>query len=353
MSDSSFSLVRALKGYDCDGVPLWLMRQAGRYLPEYKKTRARAGSFLDLCYTPELAAEVMLQPLERFALSGSILFSDILVVPHAMGMDVRFVEGEGPVLIPVTSKKDVEELSCDVCDRLEPVFETLRFVKPRLGNDVALIGFCGAPWTVAAYMVEGRGSRDYAKARAFSIKEREAFSLLMQRLIDVSSAYLLRQVECGAQVVQIFDSWAGVLSESEFVTWCIEPTRALVAKVKEVYPEVPIIGFPRGAGVLYERYVQETGVDAVSLDSSVPLTWARDVLQPLLAVQGNLDNVLLAADKERAVQQTEEILSVLSQGPFVFNLGHGILPHTPIEHVSAVVDVVNAWECHENRRCIA
>ncbi len=335
------TLLQALNGQAGAPPPMWLMRQAGRYLPEYREVRAKVPSFLDLCLTPELAAEVTLQPLRRFAFDAGIVFSDILVVPYALGQSVAFVEGEGPKLDPVRDGAAIAKLDETGADgRLAPVYETVARVVAELPKDVPLIGFCGAPWTVATYMVEGSGSKDQASARALAYREPETFQRLIDILVEASARYLLGQVRAGCRVLQIFDSWAGSLPEDQFERWCIVCTKAIVDRVKAQSPDVPIIGFPRGSGPLAERYAQETGVDAIGCDTSLPLAWIRDRLQSRLPVQGNLDPVLLATGGPALETRVKTILETLGQGPFIFNLGHGILPETPIENVERLVSLV-------------
>ena len=334
-------LLKVLSGEMYHPPPIWLMRQAGRYLPEYRELRAGAGSFLELCYNPELAAKVTLQPIERFGFDAAILFSDILVVPDALGQRVAFVQNEGPVLEPVEDGEAVKSLNRDgFLEHLAPVFETVRLVRAALGNEVALIGFCGAPWTVATYMIGGRGSPDQAAARGFAYKDPEAFQELIDLLVDVSVDYLLAQVEAGAQVLQIFDSWAGNLPEGEFDRWCIAPTKRIVDGVRTRAPDVPIIGFPRGVGPLYPRYVKETRIDGVSCDTSLPLQFIKRELQPHVAVQGNLDPLILVNGGKALERRIDEILDVLGDGPLIFNLGHGIVPQTPPEHVALLIERV-------------
>jgi uroporphyrinogen decarboxylase len=340
-SESPF--LRALAGQVSAPPPIWLMRQAGRYLLEYREVRAKASSFLDLCRTPELAAEVTLQPLRRFAFDAAIVFSDILIVPYALGQRVEFVEGEGPKLEPVKDAKTVAALNrVSAANALAPVYETIERVVAELPKTVPLIGFCGAPWTVATYMVEGGGSKDQAVARLLAYRDETTFQRLIDLLIDISAEYLVNQVRAGARALQIFDSWAGSLPEDAFERWCIAPTKRLVEQVKAVAPETPIIGFPRGAGAMAERYARETGVDAVSCDTSLPLAWIRERLQSLVPVQGNLDPVLLVAGGRQLDRRVRAILEALGSGPFIFNLGHGILPETPIEHVTWLVNLVKA-----------
>lgn len=332
-------LLRVLTGEAVSPPPVWLMRQAGRYLPEYRETRNEAGSFLDLCYTPELAARVTLQPIERFGFDASILFSDILVIPDALGQKVDFQEGVGPVLEPLQGREDFERLEPgSALKRLAPIFETVRLLREALPGETALIGFCGAPWTVATYMIGGRGSPDQASARGFAYADPGGFQALIDMLVDVSARYLCAQVKAGAQALQIFDSWAGNLPEHEFMRWCVEPNARLVARIRQDAPGVPVIGFPRGAGPLYPVFVKETGVDAVSCDTSLPLGYIRDEIQPHAAVQGNLDPLLLVAGGEALDRRVDEIVETLNSGPFIFNLGHGIVPWTPVENVSRLVE---------------
>ncbi|WP_051249334.1 uroporphyrinogen decarboxylase [Inquilinus limosus] len=330
--------LRALAGETLARPPVWLMRQAGRYLPEYRAARARAGSFLDLCYNPELAAEVTLQPIRRYGFDAAILFSDILVVPHALGQALDYVEGEGPKLEPVTDAAAVARLSADrLHEVLGPVYETVGRVAAALPSETALIGFAGSPWTVATYMVEGGGSKEYAAVKRLAYGEPETFARLIDLLVEATSAYLLRQIEAGAEAVQLFDSWAGVLPEGEFERWVVAPTRRIVEAVRAGAPGVPVIGFPRGAGLLTERYLAGTGVDAVGLDTTVPPGWAARALQPKAAVQGNLDPVFLLTGGAPMLRAADAIVDALGRGPFVFNLGHGVLQKTPPEHVAALV----------------
>jgi uroporphyrinogen decarboxylase len=318
------------------------MRQAGRYLPEYRQVRAKAPSFLDLCRTPELAAEVTLQPLRRFDLDAAIVFSDILIVPYALGQKVEFVEGEGPKLAPVRDAKAIAALDrTAVSNALAPVYETIELAVAELPKAIPLVGFCGAPWTVATYMVEGGGSKDQAAARLLAYREPETFQRLVDILVEVSADYLVNQVKAGARVLQIFDSWAGALPEDEFERWCIAPTKTLVELVRTKTPHTPVIGFPRGAGLLAERYARETGIDAIGCDTTMPVGWMQR-LQVHLPVQGNLDPVLLLAGGPQLDCRVATILETLSGGPFIFNLGHGILPDTPIEHVERLVSLVKA-----------
>lgn len=332
-------MLDVLKGEAVFPPPLWMMRQAGRYLPEYRETRRQAGSFLDLCYNPDLAVEVTLQPIERFGFDASILFSDILVVPHALGLDVRFEEGRGPLLTPITPAEIAALDGKTFHVNLEPVYETVRRLRAKLPGETTLIGFCGAPWTVATYMIAGHGTPDQAPARLFAYREPAAFIQLLKVLADHSAAYLIRQIEAGADVVQIFDSWSGVLDDASFELFCVEPVAEIVRQVRAVYPDVPIIGFPKGAGARYQTYREKTGVTGLGIDWTVPLMAAKD-LQRSGAVQGNLDPLRLVAGGKALSDGIEAILKSLGNGPLIFNLGHGITPETPIAHVEAMVKLV-------------
>ncbi|MGH6866100.1 MAG: uroporphyrinogen decarboxylase [Methyloceanibacter sp.] len=339
-AESSF--LKALAGHRTATPPIWLMRQAGRYLPEYREVRGKVSSFLELCRTPALAAQVTLQPLRRFDLDAAIVFSDILIVPYALGQKVEFIEGEGPKLEPIRDAEALGALSLlGANEAFAPVYETVEQVTAKLPDSIPLIGFCGAPWTVATYMVEGGGSKDQAAARAFAYREPGTFQRLIDLLVDSSADYLLGQARAGARALQIFDSWAGSLPEDQFELWCIAPTRRLVAQVKAAFPELPIIGFPRGSGVLAERYARETGIGALGCDTSLPVGWMSRI-QTRIPVQGNLDPVLLLAGGSQLDQRVQQILEVLAAGPFIFNLGHGILPETPIENVERLVALVKS-----------
>ncbi len=334
-------VVDVLKGETVFPPPLWMMRQAGRYLPEYRETRKQAGTFLDLCYNPDRAVEVTLQPIERFGFDASILFSDILVVPHALGRDLSFEEGRGPVLTPITAAQ-IPDLNAEMFHvNLAPVYETVRTLRRKLPDETALIGFCGAPWTVATYMIAGHGTPDQAPARLFAYREPEAFARLLKVLADQSAAYLIRQIEAGADVVQIFDSWSGVLDEASFEAFCVGPVAEIVRQVRAVHPDVPIIAFPKGAGANYAGYRDRTGIQGLGLDWTVPLGAARE-LQRGGAVQGNLDPLRLVAGGTALSDGVGAILKALGQGPLIFNLGHGITPETPIAHVEAMVRQVRS-----------
>jgi uroporphyrinogen decarboxylase len=329
-------VIEVLKGETVFPPPVWMMRQAGRYLPEYRDTRQRAGGFLDLCYNPDLAVEVTLQPIRRFGFDAAILFSDILVVPHALGRDLRFEEGHGPLMTPIRPD-EIERLDGGMFHvNLKPVYETVRRLRAELPAQTTLLGFCGAPWTVATYMIAGRGTPDQAPARLFAYQHPEAFRKLLDRLADYSADHLIRQIEAGADAVQIFDSWAGVLDEASFDAFCAVPVARMVRRVRKTFPDVPIIGFPRGAGSLYDRYRDTTGVTALGLDWSVPLSQARR-LQEDGAVQGNLDPLRLVAGGRALDDGVDAILAGLGRGPLVFNLGHGITPEAPVENVERML----------------
>jgi uroporphyrinogen decarboxylase len=336
-------LLNVLAGKMQTPPPIWLMRQAGRYLPEYRKIRSQTAGFLELCYDPALACEITLQPVQRFALDAAIIFSDILVVPHALGQEVWFVEGEGPKLSPLKSESDLRNFDISrITGHLSPVYEALALVKKELPSNTALIGFSGAPWTVATYMIEGGTSREFINTRRWAYETPIQFGRLIEMLVDATSIHLCNQIAAGAEVVQIFDSWAGILTADGFNRWVIEPTAAIVRRVREQYKNIPIIGFPRGAGRGYLEYAEKTGVSAISFDSSISLDWAARKLQPTVPVQGNLDSVLLLAGGEPMRTAAENILQQLGNGPLIFNLGHGVIKETPPDHVEELVQLVRA-----------
>jgi uroporphyrinogen decarboxylase len=318
--------------------PVWIMRQAGRYLPEYREIRAKAGSFLDLCFTPELAAEVTLQPIRRFRFDAAILFSDILVVPHALGRSVRFEAGEGPRLERLTTRREIENLPVQVDESvLAPVYETIRLVKQQLDADLALIGFCGAPWTVATYMIAGRGTQDQAPARLMAYGEPEAFAQLIDLLITSSVRYLAGQLQAGADLVQMFDTWAGILPPAEFERWCTEPARRIVTELRRQIPGARVIGFPRGAGASLAAYVDRVPVDAVGIDWTADPAFIRDRVQSRVAVQGNLDPMALLAGGAALDRAVDDVIANFGNGRLIFKLGHGILPQTPVAHVERML----------------
>lgn len=334
--------IETLNGQASSPPPIWLMRQAGRYLPEYRKVRQEANGFLDLCYTPDLAVEVTLQPIRRYGFDAAILFSDILVVPDALGCNVTFVEGEGPKLETFRDGAAVARLSkAGMHDHLAPVYETLRRLRKELPEETALIGFAGAPWTVASYMVEGGGSKEFQEARKFARLDPEGFSALIDIVTEATTDYLLAQVEAGAEVLQLFDSWAGVLPPAQFHLWCERPLKAIVSAVKNVHPDVPIIAFPRGAGPLYRRFIDTVPVDGVSLDTTVPPEWAVENLEKV-CLQGNLDPIALLSGGEDMLNDARHLLNRLHGRPHIFNLGHGVLPPTDPDTVSRLVDFVRS-----------
>jgi uroporphyrinogen decarboxylase len=331
-------LLDVLNGQRRSPPPLWLMRQAGRYLPEYQAVRQKAGDFLNLCFTPELAAEVTLQPVRRFGFDAAILFSDILVIPHALGQPVRFAVGEGPQLDAIADRAGLGRLATRIDDGvLAPVYETVRQVKASLPPTVTLLGFCGAPWTVASYMIAGHGTPDQGPARLFAYRDPEGFAALIERLVEASASYLIRQLQAGADAVQIFDTWAGVLPAAEFRRWCIEPTQRIIALVRGTIPDAKMIGFPRGVGAGLLSYVENVSVDAVGLDWAVDPVFTRERIQSRVAVQGNLDPLVLVAGGDALDRAVDGILEAFSDRPFIFNLGHGIVPQTPIAHVEQML----------------
>jgi uroporphyrinogen decarboxylase len=342
---SSKRLLQVLSGDALSPPPMWLMRQAGRYLAEYRAVREKAGGFLDLCYTPELAAEVTLQPIRRFGFDAAILFSDILVVPDALGQHVAFREGEGPSLEPIASERELSRLDAVMMgEKFSKVFETVARVREGLPHETALIGFCGAPWTVATYMVAGEGSSDQAAARLWAYRDRTGFSKLIDIVVETSITYLDGQVRAGADALQIFDSWAGSLPEPEFDAWVVAPTKRIVTELKARHPGVPIIGFPRGAGEHAKRYVETTHVDGIGCGTTEPLSAMRALGKSGIAVQGNLDPLLLVAGGEAMERRVRDILATMRGLPFVFNLGHGIVPQTPPENVARLVELVRSAE---------
>ena len=331
-------LLNVLNGHREKIPPVWMMRQAGRYLPEYRATREKAGSFLKLCFNPELAAEVTLQPIRRFGFDGAILFSDILVIPYALGRKVDFVAGEGPQLEPIGEPQTVQTISREVDHGLlDPIYETIKRVKPQLPERVTFLGFCGAPWTVATYMIAGHGTPDQAPARLFAYRHPDVFDELIDVLVKASTEYLIRQIKAGVDAVQIFDTWAGVLPPEEFARWSIAPTRRIVLAVRDVIPDAKIIGFPRGAGSGMERYATDVPVSAVGIDWMIDKTYARERVQTIKPVQGNLDPLALIAGGDALDRSVDDVMSAFSDGPFIFNLGHGITPDAPIENVERML----------------
>ncbi len=332
-----------LAGQNPARTPCWFMRQAGRYLPEYRELRAQKGGFLDMAFDPKSACEITMQPIRRFGMDAAIIFSDILTIPMALGQHLEFVAGEGPKLGPL----DIDALEYNP-DMLQPVYDALSETKSQLTHegfyDTALIGFAGAPWTVATYMVEGGGSKDFAKVKTLAYGQPEKFAKLINHIVEATADYLIKQASAGAEALQIFDSWAGALDPHGFQYQSIEPTKKIVAKIKAVHPTIPIIGFPRGAGVHTRAYVQQTGIDAVALDSLMCTMWARDNLQPLMPVQGCLDPMRLMAGGAGLEKAANKILRDFSGGSHIFNLGHGIHKETPIAHVEQLMAVIRDFK---------
>ncbi|MGN7869283.1 Uroporphyrinogen decarboxylase [Paracoccus haematequi] len=337
-------LMRALAGESLPTPPIWMMRQAGRYLPEYRATRAQAGDFLSLCYNPELAAEVTLQPIRRFGFDAAILFADILLVPQALGADLWFATGEGPRLSTITSAKDLASLgpADQIHDRLAPVYETLRILARELPQETALIGFAGAPWTVATYMIAGRGTPDQGPAHALKDQDRATFTALIDRITDATIDYLSAQIEAGAEVVKLFDSWAGSLKGADFDDFAVAPTRRIIAALKDRHPGVPIIAFPREAGERYVGFARATGADCVALDNSVDADWAARHVQPDGCVQGNMDPRHMVTGGPALVAEAQRITRALRGGPHIFNLGHGITPDADPDNVAAMIEAVRS-----------
>jgi uroporphyrinogen decarboxylase len=334
-------LLDTLRGKASERRPVWLMRQAGRYLPEYRALRAEKGGFLELVYDGEAAAEITLQPVRRFGFDGAILFSDILIVPHAMGQDLAFLAGEGPRLSPPLVDAALASLEA-VPQRLEPIYRTVALVRAQLGPETTLLGFTGSPWTVATYMVAGEGSRDQHLARAMAYRDPGAFQAIVDAIAEVTVDYLCGQIEAGAEAVQLFDSWAGSLAPDQFERWVVAPNAAIASAVRTRHPHVPIIGFPKGAGAKLPAYARETAVDAIGLDETLDPHWAMRELPSSLPVQGNLDPLLLLAGGDALERQARAILETFAGRPHVFNLGHGIDKETPIAHVERLLEVVRS-----------
>ncbi len=336
-------LLDCLQGRKSAVPPVWFMRQAGRYLSEYRALRAEKGGFLDLVYDSEAACEVTLQPIRRFGFDGAILFSDILIVPHAMGQKLEFLAGEGPKLSPPLAESELSDLQADQT-RYDPIYETVRLCRNQLSPDVTMLGFAGSPWTVATYMVAGEGSRDQHDARAMAYRDPTKMSAIIGAIVDQTISYLRGQIEAGAEAVQLFDSWAGSLAPDEFDRWVIEPNARIVAALKQSHRDIPVIGFPKGAGEKLPRYAQRTGVDAIGLDETIDPQWAHAALPDGMPVQGNLDPLLLLAGGEQLDAAIVHILESLKDRPHIFNLGHGIDRRTPIEHVEQALSTLRNWQ---------
>src|SRR5690554_185734 len=332
-------LLETLRGKKSDRTPVWLMRQAGRYLPEYRELRASKGGFLELCYDAEAAAEVTLQPIKRFAFDGAILFSDILIVPHAMGQNLWFETGEGPRLAPKITEVALASLE-RAPEHFEAIYKTVRRVASQIDDKTTFMGFAGSPWTIATYMVQGQGSKDQAVTRRYAYKDEVAFGELIDAIIENTVEYLLGQVDAGVEAIQLFDSWAGTLSPAQFEKWVIAPNAEIITRLKAVHPDLPIIGFPKGAGAKLLAYANETGASAIGLDETVDPLWAHENLPAGLPLQGNLDPLALIAGGEALEKSARHILQIFEDRPHIFNLGHGILPDTPIEHVEQLLHIV-------------
>lgn len=327
--------------------PIWIMRQAGRYLPEYLEVRSKIKNFLELCYNPKLAAEVTMQPIRRFDFDAAIIFSDILVIPDALGIKVEFVKNEGPKLESLTSKSNLKNLKINnIENHLNPVFEALNIVKSQLPKEKSLIGFSGSPWTLATYICEGGGSKNFDIVKELAIREENFFSELIEILTESIITYTLAQINAGADVIKLFDSWAGVLPENQYQKWVINPNKKIVAAIRAKNPEIPIICFPKGSGALYEKFMQQVSPNGLAIDQNCPRNWVKEKLQKNLGavVQGNLDNYLLAFGSKKEIEkEVIEILETFGEENFIFNLGHGILPKTPIENVELVVNLVKNY----------
>ena len=336
------TILRALRGETLPTPPIWMMRQAGRYLPEYKATRAQAGDFLSLCYNPDLAAEVTLQPIRRYGFDAAILFADILLLPQALGADLWFVTGEGPRLSTVTTQADFDKLGpvADIDATLSPVYETVKILSRELPAETTLIGFAGAPWTVATYMIAGRGTPDQGPAHALKDEDRALFEALLDRITESTIHYLSRQIDAGAEVVKIFDSWAGSLQGADFEAYAIKPAARITAALKERHPDVPVIAFPRGAGERYAGLHAAVGADCIALDDGVTAGWAAEAVQPGGCVQGNLASSHMVTGGEALVRETRAICEAFSKGPHIFNLGHGITPDADPANVQLMIDTV-------------
>ncbi|MGZ2259193.1 uroporphyrinogen decarboxylase [Roseobacter sp. A03A-229] len=336
------TILRALAGETLSTPPIWMMRQAGRYLPEYRATRAQAGDFLSLCYNPELAAEVTLQPIRRYGFDAAILFADILLLPQALGADLWFVTGEGPRLSTIQSQKDFDALRPvgDIHETLNPIYETVRILRRELPAETTLIGFAGAPWTVATYMIAGRGTPDQGPAHTLMQTDTAVFNALIKRITEGTIDYLAAQIDAGAEVVKIFDSWAGSLQGDAFQKYALEPAREITAALKARYPDIPVIGFPREAGDNYIGFAKATGVDCVALDNSVSAEWAAKHVQVDGCVQGNLASSHMVTGGQALVDETRAIVKALSGGPHIFNLGHGITPDADPDNVQRMIDAV-------------
>jgi len=342
VTQSTKTILRALNGETLATPPVWMMRQAGRYLPEYKATRAQAGDFLSLCYNPDLATEVTLQPIRRYGFDAAILFADILLVPQALGADLWFVTGEGPRLSTIQSAEDMGKLGPveDIHETLSPIYQTVRNLSSALPSETTLIGFAGAPWTVATYMIAGRGTPDQAPAHALMRENTPVFDALIDRITKATILYLAEQIKAGVEVVKIFDSWAGSLSTKAFNQYCIAPHIEIVTALKTQFPDIKIIGFPRGVGQKYTDYIAQVDMDCIAVDTAVSSNWAAENLQPKVCVQGNLDQSLLVTGGEKLITETKRVVKAFQNGPHIFNLGHGITPDASPDHVTQMIEAI-------------
>jgi len=344
MTKSKKNILRALAGETLKTPPIWVMRQAGRYLPEYRKLRAKAGDFLSLCYNSELAAEVTLQPIERFKFDAAIIFADILLIPQALGSELSFLEGDGPRLSRISNKNDILKLkpANSIHEHLEPIYNTVSLVAEQLSPNVTLIGFAGAPWTVATYMIAGKGTKDQGPAHKFLKEDKNSFEMLINLLTEATILYLSKQIDAGAEVIKIFDSWAGSLKEEDFVNYTVVPVKKIIAALNKLHPDVPIIAFPRGAGLKYIDFANETGANCIAIDHSVDPEWAAKNLQIDSCIQGNLNPKHMVTGGKALLEETTKILDCFSNGPHIFNLGHGITPDGKPENLQLMIDRIRS-----------
>ena len=344
MTKSNKNILRALAGETLKTPPIWVMRQAGRYLPEYRKLRAKAGDFLSLCYNSELAAEVTLQPIERFKFDAAIIFADILLIPQALGSELSFLEGDGPRLSRIQNKNDILKLkpANSIHEHLEPIYNTVSLVAEQLSPNVTLIGFAGAPWTVATYMIAGKGTKDQGPAHRFLKEDKNSFEMLINLLTEATILYLSKQIDAGAEVIKIFDSWAGSLKEEDFVNYTVVPVKKIIAALNKLHPDVPIIAFPRGAGLKYIDFANETGANCIAIDHSVDPEWAAKNLQIDSCIQGNLNPKHMVTGGKALLEETTKILDCFSNGPHIFNLGHGITPDGKPENLQLMIDRIRS-----------
>jgi len=344
MTKSNKNILRALAGETLKTPPIWVMRQAGRYLPEYRKLRAKAGDFLSLCYNSELAAEVTMQPIERFKFDAAIIFADILLIPQALGSELSFLEGDGPRLSRISNKNDILKLkpANSIHEHLAPIYNTVSLVAEQLSPKVALIGFAGAPWTVATYMIAGKGTKDQGPAHKFLKEDKDSFETLINLLTEATILYLSKQIDAGAEVIKIFDSWAGSLKEEDFVNYAIAPVKKIITALNKLHPDVPIIAFPRGAGLKYIDFANDTGANCIAIDHSVDPEWAAKNLQIDSCIQGNLNPKHMVTGGKALLEETTKILDCFSNGPHIFNLGHGITPDGKPENLQLMIDKIRS-----------